>query len=42
VLSELSLIKPDAPDYQALDREYHELIRRKNELTNPNPNPLKT
>ena len=34
VLSELSLIKPDAPDYQALDREYHELIRRRNELNN--------
>lgn len=32
VLSELSLYKPDEPNYAALDHEYRKLVQRRNEL----------
>lgn len=32
VLSELSLLKPDRPEYAALDQEYQELLRQRSRL----------
>jgi hypothetical protein len=32
VLSELSLLKPDSPEYAALDEEYQELLRQRSKL----------
>ena len=32
VLSDLSLLKPDDPDYAALDQKYQELLERRRKL----------
>ena len=32
VLSELSLLKPNSPEYAALDEEYQELLRQRSKL----------